>query len=254
MTTISAVVSYKSGTCGDFLTLLLMSGHPDIKLVEIGDHGSLPNSVYFQNKFDHNFYATMLGEGIVGKVNFFAINPRKDDPYFSLKGLENTFEKRKWAPVIISGHFHVWIHRQMGTKWPNTVKNVNTWVHERFKGTQVLFTKTTTEKSIKLLLLNDYYKNMIRVPDLYHNNFRSFNNMISDTGYTDGVKLFSEKEAKMIDDLKSPVIELEDVYNKAKLRNILTKTFSWWDDLYYEDLFNMYIEHQLMIPESKNIL
>ena len=28
--------------------------------------------------------------------------------------------------------------------------------------------------------------------------------MISDTGYTDGVKLFSEKEAKMIDDLKSP--------------------------------------------------
>ena len=90
MTTISAVVSYKSGTCGDFLTLLLMSGHPDIKLVEIGDHGSLPNSVYFQNKFDHNFYATMLGEGIVGKVNFFGINPRKDDAYFSLKSLENT--------------------------------------------------------------------------------------------------------------------------------------------------------------------
>ena len=58
----------------------------------------------------------------------------------------------------------------------------------------------------------------------------------------------------MIDDLKSPVIELEDVYNKAKLRNMLTKTFSWWDDLYYEDLFNMYIEHQLMIPESKNII
>lgn len=253
MTTFSAVVSYKPGTCGDFLTLLLISGHSDIKKVNIGHHGSLPNSLYFNNRFDEKFYATMIGEGVVGKVNFYGFNPKKEDAYFSLESLKNTFKKRHWAPDIISGHFHISIHQQTGLEWENTVKNVNSWVYERFKGTPVLFTKSTTDKSIKLLLLNDYYKNLKRVPDLYAKTFKSYNEMLKDTEYMDGVKIFSEKEVEMFDEIGSNVIELEDIYNKEKLREILTNTFVWWDDLYYDDIYDMYMEHQKMIPALKNI-
>ena len=273
MTTFDAVVSYKAGTCGDFLVILLVSGHPNISEVKIGNSfynwskagfwvGDPPepkennNTVSFKNNLNYNFYATVSDDNITGKVNWIGYQTRETSIYFDLKDMKQKLEEKQWEPHIISGHFHMAMHLEKGTPdiVPLTTRELKSWVQERFKDSTVLFTKTTTDKSLKLFHLNDYVKNMKRDPETHGKQFDSFEDMMKNEDYIQGAKKFSISEGKMLDSIGSTVIELEDIYDKEKLRSILAETFSWWDDLYYDDLHNMYMMHQNKIPELKNII
>ena len=96
----NTVVSYRWGTCGDFIRLLLLSGHPEIKNVTVNDL-----DIALTNIDDLTFTAHLFRQGKVHISKYInRTNNFSQDVNFDLDTIN--------IHPIFSGHYHIWILSQ----------------------------------------------------------------------------------------------------------------------------------------------
>ena len=216
----NTVVSYRWGTCGDFIRLLLLSGHPEIKNVTVNDP-----DIALTNIDDLTFTAHLFRQG---KVHISKYINRTDN--FS-QDVNFDLDTINIRPVIFSGHYHIWILNQKQYDWPSTKRYFDNWLKDK-KIDLIVFIKCSTEKSYRISLINDWHKNLgkEKLEDKLKRELET-------------TRKHSKDEIEFYNNYDALVLELEDIYNKEYLMNELKKV-KWWNSKYFDSIYDVYMSHQ----------
>lgn len=237
-------VSYPGGGCGDFLVLLILATSSAVKDVIIIDgHISF---IFHDNKESRNhvellstgrvewhkpqnhygnknkiLWKTLLDTNKISSVDKYireTFNAINSDPFVRNK-LPNHWP---FEQSIIACHEHI------------TFIDIFNGLDEYFKWTDALksertvFVTATTENSLEKLKKNDRNKNFHPSAEYFGtSDFYKYDQVIKDN--------------KRDQDI---ILELEDIYNKEKLKNFISDTYGNKNDLIYDKVYDFYMKNQ----------
>ena len=237
-------VSYPGGGCGDFLVLLILATSSSVKDVIIDDRYI---SFMLHNGRESRNHVELLSTGRVewckaqnhyGTINKILWKTLLDTKKISSvdKYIHDTLEAinsdsfirdelPNWWPFeqsVIACHEHITFIDIFGGldeyfKWADALKSERT-----------VFITVTTENSLEKLKRNDRNKNFNRGAKYWVlSDFYKYDQLIRDS--------------KRDQDI---VLELEDIYNKEKLKNFISDTYGNKNDLIYDKVYDFYMKNQ----------
>ena len=237
-------VSYPGGGCGDFLVLLILATSSSVKDVIIDDRYI---SFMLHNGRESRNHVELLSTGRVewckaqnhyGTINKILWKTLLDTKKISSvdKYIHDTLEAinsdsfirdelPNWWPFeqsVIACHEHITFIDIFGGldeyfKWVDALKSERT-----------VFITVTTENSLEKLKRNDRNKNFNRGAKYWVlSDFYKYDQLIRDS--------------KRDQDI---VLELEDIYNKEKLKNFISDTYGNKNDLIYDKVYDFYMKNQ----------
>lgn len=237
-------ISYPGGGCGDFLVLLILATSSSVKDVIIDDRYL---SFIFHIGGTSSNHVELLS---TGRVEW-----RRPQNHYGNKNkiLWKTFLDTKKISSVDK-----YIHDTLGainsdsfirdvltTKWPFEQSIIACHEHisfidifngldEYFKWTDALksertvFVTVTTENSLEKLKKNDRNKNFNRAAKYW---------VLSDFYKYDQVIRDNKRDQDI-------VLELEDIYDKEKLKNFISDTYGNKNDLIYDKVYDFYMKNQ----------
>lgn len=237
-------VSYPGGGCGDFLVLLILATSSAVKDVIIIDgHISF---IFHDNKESRN-HVELLSTGRVewhkpqnhyGNKNKILWKTLLDTKKVSSvdKYIHKTFNAINSDPFVRNKLPRAWPFEQSIIACHEHISFIDIFngLDEYFKWTDALksertvFVTVTTENSLEKLKKNDRNKNFNLGAEYFGiSDFYKYDQLIRDN--------------KRDQDI---VLELEDIYNKEKLKNFISDTYGNKNDLIYDKVYDFYMKNQ----------
>jgi len=232
-------ISYHGGCCGDFVRLLLVTGDKNVDDVKVAETGEVSLHVT-STDYWHEDFCRIDEAGAVRSLK--ALNHIADfykrfyvDNIDSMKTVEDYIETIDMKYLYIGNHIKSITKRWSLNYSIHTIHDYTVFL-EKFNGLKefytymdyltvkrTLFIVPTTSNSVSIMNNNKYHKNDSTTPFTVIQMNKEYDIL--------------QKEKRNND----IILELEDVYDKEKLRKFLTDNYVWEDknfDIIYDEYMN----------------